>query len=110
MSTEQEIFRKARRLFRRLADPNAKLVRLGQGGWAIVQPGAPDSGRVKTCDEMVSALRRRGWLDECGEALVLSDAGRSWAIAEVAGIDQFAVQHQQLRVCGGAGPGRQRKR
>ncbi|MFL5238021.1 MAG: DUF6456 domain-containing protein [Rhizomicrobium sp.] len=97
--TEQEILREARRLFRRLADPKAKLMPLGQAGWAILQRGAPDSGRVKTCDEMVSALRRRGWLDECGEALVLSDAGRSWAIAEVAGIDQFAVQHQQLRVC-----------
>ncbi len=97
-STEQEILREARRLFRRLADAKAKLMRLEQGGWAIVQRGSADSGRVKIRDEMVSAFRQRGWLDERGAALVLSAAGRSWAIAEVAGIDQLAVQHQQLRV------------
>jgi hypothetical protein len=89
--TEQEILREARRLFRRLADAKAKLVRLEQGGWAIVQRGSADSGRVKIRDEMVSAFCQRGWLDERGEALVLSAAGRSWAIAEVAGIDQLAV-------------------
>jgi hypothetical protein len=94
--TEQEILREARRVFRKLADVKAKLVPLAEGHWSLVQRGEPQSGRIKLHAEMVGAFRTRGWLEARGEMLVLSDAGRSWAIAEVAGMDLFTAQHQRL--------------
>lgn len=94
--TEQEILREARRVFRKLADVKAKLVPLADGHWSLVQRGEPQPARIKVRAEMVSAFRSRGWLEAHGEALVLSDVGRSWAIAEVAGMDLFTAQHQRL--------------
>jgi len=88
--------REARRVFRKLADVKAKLVPLADGHWSLVQRGEPQSARIKLRAEMASAFRSRGWLEAHGEALVLSDAGRSWAIAEVAGMDIFTAQHQRL--------------
>lgn len=93
--TGQEILREARRVFRRLANEKAKLRPLN-GSWTVVQRGDAQSGRIQVRAEMVSAFRARGWLDAQGEALVLSDAGRSWAVAEVAGMNLFTAQHQRL--------------
>jgi hypothetical protein len=94
--TEQEILREARRVFRRLADAKAKLALLPGGSWSVVQRGDAQSGRIRVRAEMVNAFRARGWLDPQGEALVLNGAGRSWAIAEVAGMNLFTAQHQRL--------------
>lgn len=94
--TEAEILREARRVFRKLADPKARLVRLNASSWTVVQRGARESGRVKVREAMVTAFKARGWLAADGEALVLSEAGRNWTVAEVAGLDLLQAQHQRL--------------
>jgi len=95
--TEHELLREARRVLRKLAPARSRLVPLDDGGWAVVQRGAPDSRHVKATAETVAAFRRRGWIEKGSHSgLVLSEAGRSWIAADIAGVDAFVAQHQLL--------------
>lgn len=95
---EQQVLQEARRVFRKLADSKARLVRAREN-WTVVQRGASASGRLKVSARLVEVFRERGWLEPEGESLVLSVAGRNWTLAEVAGLDRFTVQHQRLGIC-----------
>jgi hypothetical protein len=95
--TENEMVREARRVLRKLAPPRSRLVPLDDGGWAVVQRGDPESGRTKATAAMVAAFRRRGWIERGSHSgLVLSEVGRSWIVADTAGVDAFVAQHQLL--------------
>jgi hypothetical protein len=97
--TEQEIFREARRIFRKLADEKARLVRAAKGVWTLVLRGDAQSGRIRVAAGIADALRERGWLEVASDgALILSESGRSWLIAEISGLDPHASQHQVLRL------------
>lgn len=94
---EAELKREGRRVLRKLADTKARLQRLANGSWTIVQRGDRDSGRMRIAANVVKAFRERGWVDTAGgEALCLSAGGQSWLIAEMSGIDSAAAQHQLL--------------
>ncbi|MBV9062965.1 MAG: hypothetical protein JOY77_08570 [Alphaproteobacteria bacterium] len=94
--TEHEIAREARRIFRKLADPKARLARVNERSWAAVQRRDAESGRTKASAALVRAFRERGWLEPDGERLRLSAAGRRWMAVELAGKDGHPAQGRHL--------------
>jgi len=94
---EQEVLREARRIFRKLAEPKARLVRTANGSWTVVLRGGAESGRVRVAGRIVKAFQERDWLGAGeGGGFILTEAGRHWLAAELGAIDPYAAQHQVL--------------
>ncbi|HEX2594272.1 MAG TPA: DUF6456 domain-containing protein [Rhizomicrobium sp.] len=96
---EAELAREARRIFRYLAERDARLTAVSTD-WYALHHGARMERRVqKVAAAAVDRFFRNGWLSrsEPVGSFVLSDAGKGWlARAECADADPFQAQHQLL--------------
>lgn len=95
--SDGEVAREARRIFRYLAESNARLSAVSVD-WFALHHGARMERRVqKVSANIVDRFLRNGWLTR-GEqrgTYVLTDAGRGWlARAECTDGDPFQAQHQ----------------
>jgi hypothetical protein len=104
---EAEVEREARRLFRRLAEPQMRLERTSSKSYAMVGAGAVNAARVAA--PIVREFLRRDWLRARGtepESYALSDVGLGWFVRVHERDDPFAAQHRiagTRRVCEGDG-------
>lgn len=92
---EAEVKREAKRLFRRLAEPQMRLERTSSKSFALVGQGAVNAGRANV--DLVRALLRRDWLQPRGtspESYALSQTGLAWYTRALAKDDRFAAQHR----------------
>jgi hypothetical protein len=92
---DAEVKREARRLFRRLAEPEMRLEKTSSKSYAMTGQGAVNAGRVSV--PVVRALLRRDWLKPRGtapESYALSETGLAWYARTMAKEDRFAAQHR----------------
>jgi hypothetical protein len=92
---EAEVEREARRLFRRLAEPQMRLERTSAKSYAMTGAGAVNAGRVGVT--LVREFLRRDWLRARGtkpESYALSDVGLGWFARAHERDDPFAAQHR----------------
>lgn len=97
MIAERELCREARRVFRKLAAEEARLVRTANGKYILHRAGKPERSYSLCAAEFVAAFRTRDWIAPCGtepESFRLSDAGAAWLKRAEAGGDPYAAQHQ----------------
>ena len=92
---EAELEREARRLFRRLCEPQMRLEKTSPRSFALVGPSAVNAGRVAT--DVVRAFLRRDWIAPRGtkpESYAISDVGMGWYVRQFADDDPFGAQHR----------------
>lgn len=92
---EAEVKREAKRLFRRLSEPQMRLEKSSSKSYAMMGEGAVNAGRVSV--PIVRALLRRDWLTPRGtspESYALSETGLAWYTRAMAKEDRFAAQHR----------------
>lgn len=92
---DAEVKREARRLFRRLAEPQMRLEKTSSKSYAMTGPGAVNAARVGV--PLVREFLRRDWLRPRGtkpESYALGEAGLGWYVRAVSRDDPFAAQHR----------------
>lgn len=95
--TEAEIAREARRIFRLLAETNARLCPVDAKAYALHHGSRMERRVQKVSAVIVERFLRNGWLSrgDKRDSYVLSDAGKGWLErAECTSGDPFQAQHQ----------------
>ncbi len=97
----RRIEREAVRILPGLATEGAYLRAAGESGESrrsyrvIASQDGVQRATAVLSGELADAFRRRGWLEEEGETLRLSDMGRAWLCRRTAETDPFLQQHQE---------------
>jgi Domain of unknown function (DUF6456) len=95
---EAEVAREARRLFRRLAEPEMRLERTSSKSYAMAGTAGVNAARVPV--PVVREFLRRDWLKPRGtdpESYALSEAGLGWYARALNRDNPFAAQHRIRR-------------
>jgi hypothetical protein len=100
MIAERDLYREARRIFRKLQGADAALVRTESGKFLVHRAGKPERQHGLCAPEYVAGFRTRDWLVPRGtdpESFSLSDAGAAWLRRTEADGDPYAAQHQMRK-------------
>jgi len=94
---ERELYREARRIFRKLLGEDRSLVRMPNGKYLVYRGQRPEHSRSLVAQEFVAGFRVRDWLAALGtvpESFRLSEAGAAWLRRCEADGDPYRAQHQ----------------